>query len=149
MVDSGFPKTLNNLVELTLKDQDSSNVNENLITNEMSLLKKITDEIKDNLSPTTLGEILANIIKIIQEKSQYRDLFLNALKSLAGFIPIPEIFDKHLKDKLDTKFIDQLFDIQENYIDDLEVGKEINNILCNLCLKSDVLAGQISKLKII
>jgi hypothetical protein len=144
MVDTGFPKTLNQLVELTLKDQDGSNVNENLITNEMSLLKKITDEIKDNLSPT-LGEILANIIKIIHEKSQYRDLFLNALKSLAGFIPNQEVFETHLKDKLDTKFIDQLFDIQENYIDDLEVGKEINNILCNLCLKSDALAGQISK----
>ena len=84
-------------------------------------------------------------MKVIKEKSQYRDLFLNSLKSLSGFINNKVVYDKHLKDKLDTKFIDTLFDIQENYIDDLEVGKEINNILCNLCLKSDVLAAQISK----
>ena len=69
---------------------------------------------------------------------------MNSLKSLSGFITNNEIFQKYLKDKLNTKFIDQLFDIQENYIDDLEVGKEMNNILCNLCLKSDDLAAQIS-----
>jgi hypothetical protein len=144
MIESGFVKTLNQLADLTLKDQDNSNLNENLINNEMSLLKKVTEEIKDITSPT-LGEILANIIKVIQEKSQFRDLFLNSLKSLAGFISNNEVFEKHLRNKLDTKFIDQLFDIQENYIDDLEVGKEINNILCNLCLKSDLLAAQIIK----
>lgn len=92
-----------------------------------------------------------NVLKVIKDKSQYRDLFLNSLKALSGFINNKEIFNKHLKDKLDTKFIDQLFEIQENYIDDLDVGKEINNILCNLCLKSEILAAQISKfiLKII
>ena len=51
MIDSGFVKTLNRLIDVTLKDLDSSNLNENLINNEMSILKKITDEIKDNNSP--------------------------------------------------------------------------------------------------
>jgi hypothetical protein len=66
------------------------------------------------------------------------------LKSLSGFLNNDEIYNKYLKDKIDNKFIDHLFDTQENYVDDLEVGKEINNILCNLCLKSEALAAQIS-----
>ena len=81
---------------------------------------------------------------MIKDKSQFRDLFLNSLKALSGFIQNNEIYNKHLKDILNTNFIDQLFEIQENYIDDLEIGKEINNILCNLCLKSEILASQIS-----
>ena len=81
---------------------------------------------------------------MIKDKSQYRDLFLNSLKALSGFIQNNEIYNKHLKDILNTNFIDQLFEIQENYIDELEIGKEINNILCNLCLKSEILASQIS-----
>lgn len=52
MIDSGFASTLNKLVESTLNDPDTSNINENLINNEMSLLKKICDEIKDPNSPT-------------------------------------------------------------------------------------------------
>ena len=69
---------------------------------------------------------------------------MKSLKSLSGFINNNEVFEKILKNKLDTNFIDQLFDIQENYLDDCEVSKEINNIFCNLCLKSEKLAAQIS-----
>ena len=90
-----------------------------------------------------------NFLKIIMEKPHYRDLFLNSLKYISGFITNDEVFEKQLKDKFETKFIDQLFNVQENYIDDLEVCKEINNFLCNLCLKSEVLTAEISKYKVL
>lgn len=50
MIESNFVKTLNQLLNTTLKDQDTSNLNENLINNEFGLLTKIIDEIKVNNS---------------------------------------------------------------------------------------------------
>ena len=73
-------------------------------------------------------------------------MFLQSLKSLSGFVVNEDIYNKYLKDKIDASFIDHLFDVQENYVDDLEVGREMNNILCNLCLRSGTLASQISNL---
>ena len=54
---------------------------------------------------------------------------------LSNFINNPEIYYSFLKDKLDEKFIDKLNSIQDNHHDDLDVTKEICNILCKVCLK--------------
>ena len=66
---------------------------------------------------------------------------------LSDLISNPDIFYTYLKDKLDSRFIDKLYEVQDNYLDDMEVTKEINNILCKLCLKSEVLADQIGSIK--
>ena len=63
---------------------------------------------------------------------------------LSNFINNPEIYYSFLKDKLDEKFIDKLNSIQDNHLDDMDVTKEISNILCKVCLKSESLASHIS-----
>ena len=59
MVDTGFINIINQLIVLAVQEKESNN-NENLIVNEMFLLKKITDEIKD-ICPNLLGVKLKNI----------------------------------------------------------------------------------------
>ena len=55
------------------------------------------------------------------------------------------IYNKHLKDKIGDKFVDKLFEIQDNYLDNPEITKEINNLLCYLALRNPKLAETIIK----
>jgi hypothetical protein len=134
-----FPKDLNVLIELTLLEKDISDLNEKLLNNEMSLSLKIYG--KDaKYDPEIIKGIISDILKIMKDKSHYRDIYLNAARLLRTHINDDLIFEPYLKSKLDKAFIDQLFDTQENYLDDMEVSKEINNILCSLCLKNEELS---------
>ena len=52
---------------------------------------------------------------------------------------------KKIIPKLNESFINDLISKQENYTDDIEVSREINNLLNAICLKSEDLSGKISK----
>jgi hypothetical protein len=143
--DDNFLKELQDAITATISDKEISDVNEKLLQNELSLLKKINEHNKSQNSPdehkTSL--IVENVLNMIKEKSHYRDVLVSSGKLLTEQIQDDDVFNSHLKDKLDYDFIDSLFETSENYLDDDEVGKEINNILCSLCLKSNKLADYI------
>lgn len=142
--ETEFPPALTKLTDLSTSDPDNDgNINDRMLGHEISLLSKIGENINDPYNPI-LTDIIDAILKVINDKSNYRNLLLTCLKMLSKFIDNPEIFEMYLKDRLDEAFIDKLNTIQENYLDDMPVTKEINNILCKLCLKSERLAKHIS-----
>jgi hypothetical protein len=53
MNESGFVKILKKLVDLTLKDKEASSLNENLLKNELDLLKKVGENINDPNNSST------------------------------------------------------------------------------------------------
>jgi hypothetical protein len=59
MTDSGFVKMLKKLVDLTLKDKEVSSLNENLLRNEIDLLKKVGETLVGSDNDST--EVIKNI----------------------------------------------------------------------------------------
>jgi hypothetical protein len=139
LIDGEFMKDVNLLIDLTINDTDISELNEKLLHNELSLLSKIHSRHDTNKSKLIEG-ILANILHIMKDKTYYRDIYINSAKILRTNINNERVYNSYLKDKLDSRFVDLLFETAENYIDDLEVSREINNILCSLCLKNEGLS---------
>jgi hypothetical protein len=139
LIDGEFMKDVNLLIDLTINDKDVSELNEKLLHNELSLLKKIHDRHVTGKSNILEG-ILANILHVMRDKTYYRDIYLNSARILRQNINDDQVFDSYLKERLDNAFVDQLFETAENYIDDIEVSREINNILCSLCLKNEKLS---------
>ena len=66
-------------------------------------------------------------------------------KCLSDYVKDDTLYNKHLGDKIDESFVDKLFEIQDNYLDNPEIIKEINNILCYLSLRNPKLAECIIK----
>ena len=66
-------------------------------------------------------------------------------KCLSDYVKDDALYNKHLSDKIDDDFVDKLFEIQDNYLDNPEIIKEINNILCYLALRNPKLADIIIK----
>ena len=137
-----FQSNLNKVIDLTKNEKEISQVIEKLLTNEMSILKKIKENIpsKDN---NKHNDIIENTIKIIKNKSNYLDTLLLSCRILSDYIKDEDLFNKYLNEKIDDDFIDKLFEINENYIDNAEVTKEINNLLCYLSLRNPKFAEHI------
>ena len=144
LMERQFVDDLNKAIDLTTKDEGVSQDVQKLLTNEMSLLRKI----KDNLETKTderNKDVVDDILKLINNKSNFADSFLLALRTLGDYVKDEELYEKFLKDKIDEKFIDKLLEIQENYLDNPEITKEINNILCYLAMRDPKLASYIVK----
>ena len=129
---NNFNKTFDN----TLNDKETNNVNEKLLTNELEIYKKINTV---NDSPENIDKIL----KIFQEKSNYRDILLISSEILTNNLKNEEKYKKNIEPKINTDFIDNIFTINDNYLDDQKVSKELNNILCYLCLYNEKYANYI------
>jgi hypothetical protein len=89
------------------------------------------------------NEYLLKLLEAIKAKSHYKDLFIASLRSICKFIYNKENFEKLLSDKINNDFIDGLFASSENYLEENQVSREINNTLCGLCINSDKLAKYI------
>ena len=131
-----FQNNLNQVIDLTQKEVNISQVIEKLLTNELSILKKIKENIssKDN---NKHNDIIDNSIKVIKNKSNYSDTLLLSCKILNDYIKDVELYNKYTNKKIDDTFIDKLFEINEDYIDNSEITKEINNVLCYLALRNN------------
>ena len=130
-----FQNNLNQVIDLTQKEEKVSQVIEKLLTNEMSILKKIKENI--SLEDNKNNDIINNTIQVIKNKSNYCDILLLSCKILNDYIKNEDLYNKYLKEKIDDSFIDKLFEINENYIDNSEIIKEINNLLCYLALRNN------------
>ena len=113
-----------------------------MLFNLLSILKLINFS-NGFLDAKILDYFLNLLINGIKEKSHYKEFFINSLKNLCDYIYNKEKFENLFLQKINYDFIDSLFLSSENYLDDNEVGREINNTLCVLCINSENLAKYI------
>ena len=144
ILDKEFIKDLNKACDLASKDPEISATIDRLLANDMGILKKIKDNLPSKADPRH-KDVATDILKILLEKSNYEEPLLAACKCLSDYVKDDVLYNKHLSDKIDSNFVDKLFDIQENYLDNPEVVKEINNLLCYLALRNPKLAEAIIK----
>jgi hypothetical protein len=83
-------------------------------------------------------------MKILQTKTDYRDLTYNALQTLYYLLNSTNSASQIIE-SLDESFINILYDILDKYNNDKEIEKIIKDILKVLCLHSEILSKQISK----
>ena len=144
ILDSDFIKDLNKACDLVSKDQQISLTVDKLLTNDIGILKKIKDNLPSK-DDEKHSDVCKNILKIITNKSNFEEPLLLSCKCLSDYVKDDVLYKKHLLDKINEGFVDKLFEIQENYLDNPEIIKEINNILCYLSLRSPKLAECIIK----
>ena len=144
ILDKEFIKDLNKAIDLATNDEEVSNTIDKLLQNDAGILKKI----KDNLTSKDderHSDIANDTLKIIEKKSNFAEPLLLSCKNLSDYVKDDTLYNKHLNDKIDENFIDKLFEIQDNYLDNPEITKEINNLLCYLALRNPKLAEAIVK----
>lgn len=138
-----FIDDLTKAVDQTVKSPEISQTIDKLLTNELGLINKI----KENLPKTDdkHGKLIDNAMKILLDKNNYIDPLIVSCKCLGSYIADDELFNKHASKKIGDSFIDKLFAIQEDNLDNPEVTREINNILCQLAVKNPKYADAIVK----
>ena len=131
-------------MDLATNDEEVSNTIDKLLQNDSGILKKI----KDNLTSKDderHGDVAKDTLKIIEKKSNFEEPLLLSCKNLSDYVKDDTLYNKHLDDKIDDNFVDKLFEIQDNYLDNPEITKEINNLLCYLALRNPKFAETIIK----
>ena len=138
-----FFNDLKDVIDLTCKDNDLTQTVEKLLTNEFSILKKIMENLNEN--DNKHNEISNAILNCIKNKNNYSDSLLISCKMLNDYIKNNNLYSKFIHEKINNDFIDILFEINDNYVDNNNISKEINNILCYLCLLNKNLSDYIVK----
>ena len=64
---------------------------------------------------------------------------------MSKYIIDESLYSKFLKGKLDNSFVDAIFEDIDDYLGDIKVSKELNNILCYLSLRDEEMATYIKK----
>ena len=122
-------------VKQTIEVNESSHIIEKLFTCEIQIIKKIkenADDIDDNIHSNFCDFLL----KILFHPSIFSESFLLTANTLLIYIKDNNLYYKCLSDKIDEKFIEEFLDQEENYIDNPEISRVINNILSCLALKN-------------
>ena len=144
ILEEPFIKDLDKACDMTTKDQEVSATIDKLLTNEMGMLKKIKDNLPSKDDPKH-DDVADNTLKILLDKSNFEEPLLLSCKLLHDYVKDKELFNKHINDKIDEGFVGKLFEIQDDYLDNPEVIKEINNILCYLSMRNPKLSDCIIK----
>ena len=133
-------------VKQTLETKESSQIIEKLFTCQVEIIKKLKDEIpiegdeeQDKINQTFCYLLL----NILFHKSIFSESFLLTANTLLYYIKNNILYDKFLSNKIDEKFIEQLLEQEENYLDNPQISKVINNILSYLALKNPKFAKYI------
>ena len=130
-------------VKQTLETNESTQLIEKLFTCEVELIKKLKDQIPvgDNEESDKLHEIFSNfLLEILFHKAIFSESFLLTANTLLSYIKNNLLYDKFLSNKINEKFIEKLLEQKENYIDNPQISKVINNILSYISLKNPTLA---------
>ena len=136
--ETEFVNNLKTAFDKTFQETNVSQVIEKLLTNEISLIKKL-----NSLDEFDHSYTIDKLIDIIKHKSNFRDILLSATEEFLKYLKDDELYSKYVKGKVDNSFVDAVFDDIDNYLGDLKVSKELNNILCYLCLRDEQLASYI------
>ena len=135
-----FTENHNVLIEKTAKDNTLSSNLEKILTNEITILKKISE---NDPNDEQNKNIIENLTKIIFNKSNYNEIFLQAVKILKVYINDEALYNKYLKTVVNEKFIDNLLEVSENFLDNPTILKEINNLLCLIAIRNPSLSDYI------
>ena len=135
-----FNENFKNIIENTFKEKELDSLNEKLINNELSLLKKIS-----NNKYFENEYIIDKIIDIIKNKSSYQDILLSATEEFLKNASNENLYEKYISKKIDNSFVDYIFEDIDNYLGNIKVTKNLNNILCYLCLYNKDLAKYIKQ----
>ena len=135
-----FIENFKNVTENTFKENELDSLNEKLVNNELSLLKKIKDNKTFEYDYT-----IDKLIDIIKNKSKYQDILISATDEFLKNLINQNLYEKYISKKVDNSFVDCIFDDIDNYLGNIKVTKELNNILCYLCLYNEDLANYIKQ----
>ena len=136
--EAEFITNLKTALDKIFEETNMTQVSEKLFNNLLSLLKKLNSlEVFDH------EYIIGKLISIIKNKSNLRDILLSATEEFSKYLMDEELYSKLLKGKLDNSFIDAIFEDIDNNLGDIKVSKELNNILCYLCLRDEQMAAYI------
>ena len=135
-----FLENFKNVTENTFKEKELDSLNEKLVNNELSLLTKL-----NNNKVFQYDYTVDKVIDIIKNKSKYQDILLNATDELLKKLANQNSYEKYIANKVDNSFVDCIFDDIDNYLGNIKVTKELNNILCYLCLYNEDLANYIKQ----
>ena len=91
----------------------------------MGMLKKIKDNLPSKDDPKH-DDVADNTLKILLDKSNFEEPLLLSCKLLHDYVKDKELFNKYINDKIDEGLVGKLFEIQNDYLDNPEVIKEIN-----------------------
>ena len=136
--ESDFITNLKAALEKIFAEEKITQVVEKLFSNLLSLLKKL-----NSLDVFDHEYTVSKLIEIVKNKSNLRDILLSATEEISSYLMDEELYSKLLKGKLDNSFIDAIFEDIDNYLGDINVSKELNNILCYLCLRDEQMASYI------
>ena len=138
--ETEFITNLKSALDKIFQETSITQVSEKLFTNLLSLLKKL-----NTLDEFDHEYTVNKLIEIIKNKSNLRDILLSATEEFSKYSMDDELYSKLLKEKVDNSFIDAIFEDIENYLGDIKVSQELNNILCYLCLRDEQLSSYIKK----
>lgn len=147
LLEKNFIENLLKQIHKALEDKEISDLNEKMLSNLLSVFALIQKgkgfKKLGEAGKALFNEYLLKLLEAIKAKSHYKDLFIFSLRSICKLIYNKENFEKLLADKINNDFIDGLFASSENYLEENQVSREINNTLCGLCINSDKLAKYI------
>ena len=138
--ETEFITNLKSALDKAFPETNITQVLEKLFTNILSILKKL-----NTLEAFDHEYTIAKFIEIIKTKSNLRDILLSATEQLSKYIIDESLYSKFLKGKLDNSFVDAIFEDIDDYLGDIKVSKELNNILCYLSLRDEEMATYIKK----
>ena len=136
--EDDFIANLKGAFDKIFQETNITQVSEKIFNNLLSLLKKL-----NTLEAFDQEYTISKLIEVIKNKSNLRDILLSATEEFSKYIMDEELYSKLLKGKLDNSFIDAIFEDIDNYLGDIKVSKELNNILCYLCLRDEQMASHI------
>ena len=138
--ETDFISNLKDALNKIFGEEKMTQIIEKLFSNLLSLLKKLNSLDAFDHEYTT-----GKLIEIIKNKSNLRDILLSATEEISNYLMDEELYSKLLKGKLDNSFIDAIFEDIDDYLGDINVSKELNNILCYLCLRDEQMASYIKE----
>ena len=81
----------------------------------MDLLNRIKDNIRNN-NDSKHADLIGDAMNILTKKSNYLKPFLDSCKFINDYLSVDNLF-KHAEDKLNEDFVDDVFEVQKNYLD--------------------------------
>ena len=137
-----FLENFKEVTNKTLKEKELDSINEKLVNSELSLINKIN---KSDHKYFGFDYIIDKSIDIIKNKSRYQDILIKTTNEFLKYLSVQSLYEKHISSKMDTAFIDCVFDNIDNYLNNIQETRDLNSILFYLCLYNEEFSSYIKK----
>ena len=95
--ETEFITNLKTALDKTLQETAVSQVIEKLLSNELSLVKKL-----NTLDEFDHAYTIDKLIDVIKNKSNFRDILLSSTEEFSKYLKNDELYSKYLKGKVDN-----------------------------------------------